>query len=130
MNVHFIHKTHMEELDCIARKYFKLWLRIQKHGVSDAGIFHPYMLNIQTPSQLYKEAHASSYALIRTKGDVNVNHALDSRVVRESLWSRKYSTVCEADRLYRDNISRNIIIHPTSETNSQSNILVHKKRKP
>ena len=24
MNVHFIHKTHIEELDCIARKYLKL----------------------------------------------------------------------------------------------------------
>ena len=37
--------------------------------------------------------------------------------------------MCEADRLYRDNISRNIIIPPTSETNSQLNILVHKAKK-
>ena len=37
--------------------------------------------------------------------------------------------MCEADRLYRDNISRHIIIHPPSETNSQLNILDHKAKK-
>ena len=87
------------------------------------------MLNIQTPSQLYKEAHASSYAMIRTKGDVIVNHAMDSRVERESSWRKKYSTVCEADRLYRDNISKQKIIPPTFEINSQLNSIVHKAKK-
>ena len=78
MSVHHINKTHMDNLDSLARKYLKLWLRIPKNGVTDASIFHPYMLNVKTPSQLYKEAHASTYAMIRIKGDNIVNHALDS----------------------------------------------------
>ena len=129
MNVHFMHKTHMEALDGIARKYLKTWLRIQKHGVSDAAIFHPYMLSIQAPSQLYKEAHAATHALIRTKGDVNVNHALDSRLERESLWKKKYSTVCEADKKYKEHVINHKIVTPTTETESERNILAQKAKK-
>ena len=83
----------MDKLDNMGRQYLKLWLRIPKHGVTDASIFHPYMLNIKTPSKLYKEAQALTYAIIRIKGDNIVNHALDSRIERESIWTKKYSTV-------------------------------------
>ena len=55
VNVHHITKTHMDKLDNIVRKYFKLWLRIPKHGVTDASIYHSYMLNIKTPSQYTKK---------------------------------------------------------------------------
>ena len=44
LSVHQIHDTHMQKLDMLAKKYVKLWLNVQKHGVSDAAIFHPYML--------------------------------------------------------------------------------------
>ena len=67
MSVNLITKTHMEKLDNMSRQYLKLWLRIPKHGVTDASIFHPYMLNIKTPLQLYKLAQASTYAIIRKK---------------------------------------------------------------
>ena len=101
MNVHFIHKTHMEQLDSITRKYLKIWLKIPTHGVTDASIFHPYMLSIKAPSQLYKETHASGYAMLRMKGDNVVNQALDSRLERERTWTRKTSTVCNSDKMYQ-----------------------------
>ena len=71
--VHQLHQGHEDKLDALARSYLKKWLGIQKHGVTDTAIFHPYMLNIKAPSQVYNEAHAGSYAIVRSKGDVIVN---------------------------------------------------------
>ena len=44
MSVHYINKTQMDQLDRLVRKYLKLWLKIPKNGVTDAAIFHPYIL--------------------------------------------------------------------------------------
>ena len=54
LSVRQINKTHMNKLEDVARKYLKLWLSIQTSGVICASIFHPYMLNVKSPSQLYK----------------------------------------------------------------------------
>ena len=62
-SVHQLHKTHEEKLDSMTRLFLKKWLNIQKHGVTDAAIFHPYMLKIKAPSQLYQKAHAGNYAI-------------------------------------------------------------------
>ena len=42
-SVHDVHKTHLDKLDSIARKYLKKWLGIPSHGASDIAIFHPYL---------------------------------------------------------------------------------------
>ena len=89
-SVHQLHQGHEDKLDTLARLFLKKWLGIQKHGVTNSAIFHPYMLNIKCPSQIYNEAHAGSHAIIRSKGDNIVNHALDSRIQRES---QKHLTV-------------------------------------
>ena len=49
------------------------------------------MLKKKMTSLLYKEVHAANYAMIRSKGDELVNHDMDSRLQRESSWSKKYS---------------------------------------
>lgn len=103
-SVHQLHQGHEDKLDNLARSYLKKWLGIQKHGVTDTAIFHPYMLNIKTPSQVYNEAHAGSYAIVRSKGDEIVNHALDSRLERESRWTRKHSTVVSMQEMWKYNI--------------------------
>ena len=107
LSVHQMHKTHMDKLDDMAKKYIKRWLGIKKHGVSDTAIFHPYMLKTKMPSQLYVEAHAGNYAMIRSKGDKVVNHTLDSRAERESAWTRKFSTLTHVHRLLQENIDNN-----------------------
>ena len=73
MSVHHIHKTHEDQLDSLARKYLKKWYNIQRNGVTDISIFHPYLLGIKAPSEVYKEAHSSTYSMIRLKGDKVVN---------------------------------------------------------
>ena len=76
LSVHQMHESNMSKLDSLVRSHIKRWLGIQKNGVSDAAIFHPYMLKTKMPSQLYKEAHAGNYALIRSKGDDLPYHRL------------------------------------------------------
>ena len=127
-SVHHIHKTHMDKLDNIARKFLKKWLNIQTNGVSDASMFHPYMLGLKTPSHIYKEAHAGTYVAMRLKGDKIVNHALDSRLERESEWSRKFSTVVAMDKIYKESISNNKIRIPT-EQSKQAQYLTLKNAK-
>jgi hypothetical protein len=129
MNVHYIHKTHMDQLDTLARKYIKMWLKIPKKGVTDASIFHPYILDVKTPSMLYREAHASAYAMIRVKGDIIVNHALNSRIEREAAWKKKSSTVCEAQKIYDQNVAKNTIVEPTTETEAEKRTLIYKAKK-
>ena len=110
--VHQMHETSMTKLDSLVKQHVKQWLGVQKHGVSDAAIFHPYMLNTKMPSQLYKEAHAGTYALIRSKGDLLVNHAVNSRLEREAGWTKKYSTVNHMHKIWQENLKQNNIQTP------------------
>ena len=41
--VHQMHETSMTKLDSLVKQNVKQWLGEQKHGVSNAAIFHPYM---------------------------------------------------------------------------------------
>jgi hypothetical protein len=93
----------MDKIDALARKYIKTWLGIQSRGVTDASIFHPYMLGVKMPSQVYLEAHAGNYAMVRLKGDPVVNHAIDSRLERESEWTQKHSTVNTMHTMWENN---------------------------
>ena len=116
LSIHNMHKTHEDKLDSLARGYLKIWFNIQKNGVSDSSIFHPYMLGMKAPSQMYKEAHAGVHTMIRMKGDEVVNHALDSRIEREPRWTRKSSTICEARKILQDNIEDELVITAKGRT--------------
>ena len=115
LSVHDIHKSHLDKLDNMARKYLKKWLNIPSHGASDISIFHPYVLGLKTPSQLYLEAHAGNYVMMRLKGDQTVNHTLDSRLERESEWISKSSTITFCDQMLNQNIQNDAIFIPTPE---------------
>ena len=115
LNVHQLHQCHMNQLDSLAKSFLKNWLQIQKHGVTDTAIFHPYMLGLQTPSQIYLEAHASTLAMIKTKGDPLVNHAVNSRLERESLWTRKHSTTKTVHKMWEEHIQKNPVNDPSLE---------------
>ena len=115
LSVHDIHKTHLDKMDNMARKYLKKWLNIPSHGASDISIFHPYVLGVKTPSQLYLESHAGNYTMMRLKGDSTVNHTLNSRLERESAWTSKYSTINFCDQILNQNVQSDSIFIPTSE---------------
>ena len=87
------------------------------------------MLSIKAPSQLYKEVHATPYAMLRLKGDQVLNQALDSRLEREATWTRKSSTVCNTDKMFQENIAQNNIVRPTTENKAEKNILLTTAKK-
>ena len=60
----------------------------------------PEGLGIKTISDIYLEGHALAHASTRVKGDDLVNHCLDSRLERESQWSRKHSHIVQSESLY------------------------------
>ena len=125
MSVHYIHKTHEEKLDSLAKKYLKKWFSIQKNGVTDISIFHPHLLGIKAPSQVYQEAHSSTYTMIRLKGDKVVNQALDSRLGRESAWVNKSSTVVRSDSVFQKNINDQQFFLPTEESESEKKSFIN-----
>ena len=130
MSVHQINKSHLESLDLTARKFLKSWLSIPSRGATDASIFHPYMLCVKAPSQLYTEASTNNFILMRLKGDKNVNHALDSRLEREQNWTRKSSTVVSANKIYLSNLDKGQYVIPGEDftrTERDANIKNAKK---
>ena len=129
MSVHHIHKTHEEQLDSLARKYLKKWYNIQKNGVTDISLFHPHMLGVKTPSQMYKEAHGGTYAMIRLKGDKVVNQALDSRLEREATWTKKSSTVVGADNVFQKCIENQTVSLSSNESESEKKTIINKAKK-
>ena len=87
------------------------------------------MLGMKTPSQVYKEAHAGTYTMMRMKGDSVVNHALDSRLERESGWTRKSSTVVEANRIFEENVANQKITVPTNESTTNKEVFINKAKR-
>ena len=49
--------------------------------------------------------------MVRSKGDKIIDHALDSRIERESMWKKKHLTVTEMQRMWQNNIVQNNIGH-------------------
>ena len=129
MSVHHIHRTHQDQLDNLTRKYLKTWFKILKNGVSDISIFHPYMLGMKSPSQVYKEADTGTYTMMRRKGDSVVNHVLDSRLERESGWKRKSSTVVEANTILKENVANHKITAPTNKSSTDKEVLINEAKR-
>ena len=113
LSIHNLHTTHLDQLDMIAKKYLKIWLNIPPRGATDCGIFHPYLLNVKQPSQLYLEGHAGNYMMMRMKGDYVVNAALDSQLERESRWSHKSSTIARCEQIVQQCVENDRFFIPT-----------------
>ena len=99
LSIHDLNKTHLDGLDKVARMFIKMWLKYPTRGVTDVGIFHPYLLNVKQPSHLYYEGHASNLLLMKTKGDITVNKCISSKLERESQWKRKSSTAVKSNQI-------------------------------
>ena len=99
LTVHDITRTNLDRLDAMCDRYIKKWLKMPPSGT--LAIIHCQEgLNIHRLSHIYEEAHAVSHASSRMKGDSKVNQALDSRLERESQWSRKGSVTLLSENHY------------------------------
>ena len=101
LTVHYIQRVHLKALDDITRQYIEKWIKYPKHGVNDLVLYHPLSLDIKQPSQKYLEGHLATYINARENADDDVQDALDNKLVRESQWSNKYTTINEAHELYK-----------------------------
>ena len=99
LSVHDLNKTHLDELDKLTSTFLKKWLKFPTRGVTNVSIFHPYLLNVKQPSQLYHEGHTGNLALMTIKGDSTVNACIRSKIQRESKWKRKVSTTVKSQKL-------------------------------
>jgi hypothetical protein len=115
LSVHSLHKVHLDALDMLVKTYIKKWLNIPSRGVTDVGLFHPYLLNIKQPSTMYLEGHAGNHVSMKLKGDSVVNAALQSQVSREAQWSRKSSTVVACENMIVKCVDVDLFLIPTSE---------------
>ena len=55
------HSLHPKCFYGLARRFLKSWLSFPKRGASELGIFHPLMLGIKYPSQVYLESHMGNF---------------------------------------------------------------------
>ena len=89
LTVHELSDTQLNELDHLHTNTIKKWLHIGKHGSTPAILYSPDGLNLPRLSDIYLESHSLAYARCMTKADRRVTHALESKLNRESKWSRK-----------------------------------------
>jgi hypothetical protein len=122
LSVHDMHNSHLDELDNLAKKYIKSWLNFPTRGVTDGGIFHPYLLKVKQPSQVYLEGHAGNLTLMTLKGDKTVQACIKSKLARESKWKRKSSTIVKSNSIIAQLVTRNKIIIPVSGNTTTRNI--------
>ena len=106
----------------IANKHLKKWIGLPSRGCTNLSIFHPHMMNIKTPSQLYLEGHAGNYLCCKLKADSNVQLAIESQLSRESQWKVKSSTIVQCDRIFQTVAENNLIPSPTNCYNYESSL--------
>ena len=108
-SVHNVHQTHLDQLDMTANKFLKKWVGIPSRGCTNLSIFHPHLMNIKTPSQLYLEGHAGNYLSCKLKADSNVQLAIESQLSRESQWTNKTSTIVQCEAIFQQVSEDNLI---------------------
>jgi hypothetical protein len=89
------------------------WLSFPTRGVTDLGIFHPGILGLKYPSQVYLEAHMTSFISLKLTEDPVVKEAVDCQLQREGAWKKKSSTAMECQEIFESISNTNVI--PTRE---------------
>ena len=56
-------------MDNLAKKFLKSWLSFPTRGASDLEIFHPQLLGIKYPSQVYLESHMGNHISLQLSKD-------------------------------------------------------------
>ncbi len=89
LSVHSLTDTQLKELDNIQTRKLNNWLKIPKHGSNRLGLYCDKGLGFKLISELYFECRTMSLASSLVRADNRVQVALDSKLQRESSWSRK-----------------------------------------
>ena len=100
-------------MDNLAKKFLKSWLSFPKRGATDLGVFHPQLLGIKYPSQVYLESHMGNHILEVQGAMANLVAEEEASIPWQSLifavprgvmaWMARASTNCLASP---DNLAR------------------------
>ena len=94
-------ESHLKDLDRLLDRYLKKWSGLPHPGTL-AFLHMPQGLNVHSISDIYKEGHLVAHISTRMKGDQQVNSCLDSRIARESNWTRKISHIVQNENTFND----------------------------
>ena len=100
LTVHDLTLTSVKTLDVMCNQYIKKWAGLPR-SCTTAILHLKSALNIPDIITLYEECHALSLTTIREKADDLVNSVIDVKIVRESKWSRKRSTIVTSEDQYQ-----------------------------
>ncbi len=89
LSVHSLTDTQLKELDNIQTRTLNQWLKIPKHGANRSGLYCGKGLGFKLVSELYFECRTMCLASSLVRADHRVQVALESKLQRESSWSRK-----------------------------------------
>ena len=99
LTIHDIPHTYVYKLDTYADSFLKKWSGLPKCATNT--LLHANnALNIMTISHLYKEAHCTSHAATRLKGDEAINRVLDNKIQRETKFTKKKSITVIAENIF------------------------------
>ena len=98
LTVNDVCSTHLHSLNSLTDRYIKKWAGLPHPGTL-AFLHMPKGLNVKSISDLYEECHTNAYISSRVKGDDLVNHCLDSKLTRESEWTRKISQTVKSNNI-------------------------------
>jgi hypothetical protein len=87
LTVHTLTATHLKLLDTMTDQYVKKWAGLPK-SATNAIIHLKEGMDLRSISDLYMEVHTASHTRTRLKGDMAINHVLDSTLRREGNLSR------------------------------------------
>ena len=100
LTVHELSKSNLTLLDRMSDQFIKKWLGVPKYGANTALVHMNNGLDIPRISDIYYVSHCLAYSRTRCKGDPITNKALDSKLLRESTWTKKSSTVVLANTVH------------------------------
>jgi hypothetical protein len=108
LTVHSLTATQLSKLDTLTDKFVKHWAGLPR-SATNAVIHLKGGLDLRSVSELYTEAHATSHARTRLKGDELINHVLDTTLQREGDYLRKKCTTLEAELMFREVLHLNSV---------------------
>jgi hypothetical protein len=108
LTIYTLTDTHLKLLDTLTDKSVKKWAGLPP-SATNAILHMKEGLNFKSISELYMESHIVSHTRTRLKADSIVNAVVDAAVARESQYTRKKSTVNEAEKEYLTGIQLNTV---------------------
>ena len=126
LTVHTITDSHLKKLDTFTDKYVKKWAGLPPCA-TNALIHMNKSMNVKSISAVYMEAHSVSHTRTRILGDENVNYVINCSLQRENQYTRKSSTLVQAEANYLQSVNKNSVQGTVPSFLGENNVSVKRK---